>query len=267
MVKMILGKPLTTGGSNGLKPTIVVTAPTGSTVTCDGITGTEISGTWTFVTTIGSHTVVASLNGQSKTETVLVDDVGIFNVTITYEIDWTDTFSTFDTTRWSKTSTGTITVSNNTLYIAGTANVPARVTTVDTFNGNEKEIDASIVIASETGTYLESRFGIAVNNDYAYLSQTFRSQYSTNNGILTYYESGNKVTHTWSYSYPNARRMLVNFDDMNVKFYCGGNLLRTVSLTKGADEYIGLPYIQLGEELWTAFSMTVSSVSLKVTYY
>jgi len=71
---------------SGLVPLIVVTAPTGSTVTCDSIVGTESSGTWTFKVAIGNHTIVATSQDQSqtKTETVVVDAVAIYPITISY---------------------------------------------------------------------------------------------------------------------------------------------------------------------------------------
>jgi len=72
------------GASGGLKPLIVVTAPTGSTVTCDSVQGTEVSGTWTFKVALGSHTIVATQGSSTKTETVVVDAVAIYPITISY---------------------------------------------------------------------------------------------------------------------------------------------------------------------------------------
>jgi len=69
---------------SGLVPLIVVTAPTGSTVTCDSIVGTESSGTWTFKVAIGSHTIVATQGSSTKTETVVVDAVAVYPITISY---------------------------------------------------------------------------------------------------------------------------------------------------------------------------------------
>lgn len=76
-----------------LRPQIIVTAPTGSTVTCDGIQGVEVSGTWTFNTTIGTHTIVASKSGQSKTQTVNVDEIAQYSVSISYTTICTVTIS------------------------------------------------------------------------------------------------------------------------------------------------------------------------------
>lgn len=79
--------------SGGLKPQIVVTAPTGSTVTCTTpggivIQGIEISGTWAFANLpgLGTYTINASLGTQSKTKSVIVDRVGVFEVEIIYRL-------------------------------------------------------------------------------------------------------------------------------------------------------------------------------------
>ena len=73
------------GAGGGLKPTIIVTAPTGSTVTCDSRAGTEISGMWTFVVSLGNHTVVCTNAKGIKTQTVVVDEIAVYNVNIVFE--------------------------------------------------------------------------------------------------------------------------------------------------------------------------------------
>lgn len=73
----------------GFYPAIVVTAPTGSTVTAtDGETslvGTEVSGKWTFqIPSYGVWNITATLNGQTATTSVSVTEVKQYTVTLTY---------------------------------------------------------------------------------------------------------------------------------------------------------------------------------------
>ena len=75
--------------SGGFYPAIVVTAPTGSTVTAtDGETslvGTEVSGKWTFqIPSYGVWNITATLNGQTATTSVSVTEVKQYTVTLTY---------------------------------------------------------------------------------------------------------------------------------------------------------------------------------------
>jgi len=73
--------------------TIIVTAPTGSTVVLtkpdsSTETGTEVSGTWTFsnLTALGTYSVTATLGSKTATESVVIDVVGTYSVTITYPV-------------------------------------------------------------------------------------------------------------------------------------------------------------------------------------
>ena len=80
----------------GLKPQIVVTAPTGSNVTCvkgsTTLTAAEASGTWTFdVPDYGIWTLTATKSGQTATESVVVDQVKLYTTSLAY---LSDTFST-----------------------------------------------------------------------------------------------------------------------------------------------------------------------------
>lgn len=54
------------GGGGGLTPQIVVTAPTGSTVSCDGVQGTESSGKWTFNVSVKKDRILPE--GYTKLE-------------------------------------------------------------------------------------------------------------------------------------------------------------------------------------------------------
>lgn len=70
--------------------TIVVSATTGSTVTCTYTDGTvyranEVSGKWTFkVKKQGSYTIRGVLGSRSTTSTVSVQERKTYNVTLTY---------------------------------------------------------------------------------------------------------------------------------------------------------------------------------------
>lgn len=70
---------------------IVVTAPTGSTVTAtlDGTvyTAQEVNGTWTFkVRKFGTYTVTATLGDQTANTTVAVTEAKTYEVTLTYTL-------------------------------------------------------------------------------------------------------------------------------------------------------------------------------------
>lgn len=70
---------------------IVVTAPTGSTVTAtlDGVvyTAQEVNGTWTFkVRKFGTYTVTATLGNQTASTTVEVTEKKTYEVALTYTL-------------------------------------------------------------------------------------------------------------------------------------------------------------------------------------
>lgn len=73
----------------GLSPRIVVTAATGSTVTCTKggttLTATEVSGKWTFnLNDFGTWTVNATLGGKSATKDVDVVWAQVYEVTLLF---------------------------------------------------------------------------------------------------------------------------------------------------------------------------------------
>lgn len=73
----------------GLSPRIVVTAATGSTVTCTKggttLTATEVSGKWTFnLNDFGTWTVNATLGGKSATKDVDVAWAQLYEVTLLF---------------------------------------------------------------------------------------------------------------------------------------------------------------------------------------
>ena len=80
---------LNIGGGGGVKPRIVVTAPTGSDVTVSkGSTilyAPEVSGTWTFnVPEQGDWSATAILGSKTASKVVSVGKVGVYNVTLRY---------------------------------------------------------------------------------------------------------------------------------------------------------------------------------------
>lgn len=80
---------LNIGGGGGVKPRIVVTAPTGSDVTVSkGSTilyAPEVGGTWTFnVPEQGDWSATAILGSKTASKTVAVGKVGVYNVTLRY---------------------------------------------------------------------------------------------------------------------------------------------------------------------------------------
>ena len=77
------------GGGSPTKSVIIVTAPTGSTVTCTKgttvKTATEKNGEWWFKNLdIGEWTLKATLSGQTATQTVNITQFGVYRVTMSY---------------------------------------------------------------------------------------------------------------------------------------------------------------------------------------
>ena len=80
-------------GAGGETASIVVTGPTGSTVTCTTPAGivlnaAEVSGTWTFarLKVYGTYTITATNGTDEATLDVLVDSANVFNVEIYYKL-------------------------------------------------------------------------------------------------------------------------------------------------------------------------------------
>ena len=89
---MIIGDGIVLG-AGGETASIVVTAPTGSTVTCTTpigivLTTSEISGTWTFskLKNYGTYTITATNGTNTKTQDVVVDSAVEYQVVITYKL-------------------------------------------------------------------------------------------------------------------------------------------------------------------------------------
>lgn len=87
---MIIGDGIILG-AGGETASIVVTAPTGSTVTCTTpggvlLTATEVGGTWTFakLKMYGTYTTTATNGTDTATIDVLVDSAVTYNVEISY---------------------------------------------------------------------------------------------------------------------------------------------------------------------------------------
>lgn len=78
------------GGGKGLTPELIVTAPNGSTVTCNGqspksITVGATTTEYLFTNlSLGIQTVVSTLGARSKTEAITIDRIGQYMLTIVY---------------------------------------------------------------------------------------------------------------------------------------------------------------------------------------
>lgn len=86
---MAIGRTNAGGGGSFNKSVIIVTAPTGSTVTCSKgevtKTAPEKNGTWTFSgLEEGTWTVKATLSGQTATQTVNITQFDVYRVTMSY---------------------------------------------------------------------------------------------------------------------------------------------------------------------------------------
>ena len=85
-------------GGDFTKSVIIVTAPTGSTVTCTKgttvKTATEKNGEWWFKNLdTGTWTVKATLSGQTTTQTVNITQYGVYRIAIVYRITPDFTYS------------------------------------------------------------------------------------------------------------------------------------------------------------------------------
>lgn len=87
----MIGRVNTGGGGSPNKSTIIVTAPTGSTVTCKmgstTKTATEKNGVWTFGgLDLGTWTITSTKGGDSATQDVAITRLTVEYVTIVYRI-------------------------------------------------------------------------------------------------------------------------------------------------------------------------------------
>ena len=89
---MIIGDGIVLG-AGGETASIIVTAPTGSTVTCTTpggivLTATEVSGTWTFtkLKVYGTYTVTATNGTKTATQDVLVDSATQYDIELEYKL-------------------------------------------------------------------------------------------------------------------------------------------------------------------------------------
>ena len=133
--------------SLGFKPQIVVTAPTGSTVTATlgskVYTATESAGTWTFdVDEYGVYTVTATLDSQTASKEVNVSVVQQYIVELVYVkiygVEWDGTSAT----TWSRTddSAGFV---NPTPYVAGASNYGSPFDNLYPWNGMVRVTDST----------------------------------------------------------------------------------------------------------------------------
>ena len=133
--------------SLGFKPQIVVTAPTGSTVTATlgskTYDATESSGTWTFdVDEYGVYTVTATLNSDTASEEVEVNTVKQYAVELIYPniygVEWDGT----STSVWSRTDKSASFV-NPTPYVAGASNYGSPFDNLYPWNGMVRVTDST----------------------------------------------------------------------------------------------------------------------------
>ena len=140
----------------GMTAQIVVTAPTGSTVTATlgtkVYTATESGGKWTFdVEDYGTYTIKATKNGQTATDTVTVSVVQQYTATLSYFAATIhvsiDSGSTVTCTKGSKTQSKTASATGTvdfTVTESGTYTITA------TKNGETAEDTATITADGQT---------------------------------------------------------------------------------------------------------------------
>lgn len=134
------------GFSGGILPQIIVTAPTGSTVTATlgskTYTATESAGTWTFnVEEYGVYTVTATLDTKTASAEVEVNVVKQYAVDLIYAqiygVEWDGT----STTVWSRTDDAASFV-NPTPYVSGASSYGSPFDDLYPWNGMHRVTDS-----------------------------------------------------------------------------------------------------------------------------
>ena len=137
----------TISATGGILPRIVVTASTGSTVTCTKgsttLTATEASGTWTFdLPDYGTWTVTGTLGADSASESVAVDTVKQYNISLTYYHVYGVTWDGTSTTALSRTDNAAG-FTNPVPYISGAGSYSSPFDTLQPWAGMVRTTDAA----------------------------------------------------------------------------------------------------------------------------
>lgn len=221
---IVVGDGIVLGASGG-SASIVVTAPTGSTVTCTTpagivLTAAEVGGTWTFakLKNYGTYTITATYGASTKTQEVLVDAVAVFDVSINYNKVKNGNFASgYD--NWSFEGTGSSTYWYKNLIPHGEGNylqigtdtdsTYSAVQTVDFTGASELSFYADFASGTSTCTFL-----VYVGNTTVF-SATYRDTIKIKSIPVSY--SGNqtlKFTAKKTNSAGNSVR--VNITDISV---------------------------------------------------
>ena len=135
------------GFTGGILPQIIVTAPTGSTVTATldskTYTATESSGTWTFdVDKYGVYTVTGTLGANTASKEVEVNVVQRYAVELSYShiygVEWDGT----STTVWSRTD-GAASFVDPTPYVSGASSYNSPFDNLYPWNGMVRVTDST----------------------------------------------------------------------------------------------------------------------------
>ena len=133
-------------GAGGETASIVVTAPTGSTVTCTTpggvvLTTKEVGGTWTFakLKVYGAYTITATDGTKTATSDVVVDSAIEYAVEMSYVLwlykdgnEYTDVTRGWVT--WAKDSSAISEKLTNSMHLKNNANTSAMVCTNNTID-------------------------------------------------------------------------------------------------------------------------------------
>lgn len=185
---MIIGDVITLG-AGGESASIVVTAPTGSTVTCTTpigivLTATEISGTWTFakLKNYGTYTITATDGASTKTQEVLVDAVAVFDVSINYNKVKNGNFASgYD--NWSFEGTGSNTYWYKNLIPHGEGNYLRIGTDTDSTYSAVQTVD--FTEARELSFYADFVSGTSVCTFLVYVGSTIVFSATYGDTIMT----------------------------------------------------------------------------------
>lgn len=164
-------------GAVGVPPQIIVTVPSGSAVTCKSGSKTlsaTSTGTVTFaLPAYGTWTVTATLNGQTATENVVVDDVKQYRLSLAY---FSATLRVTSESGATVTATGPKTVSGT---VPSNGVLDLKITAPGTYavsasKSGEKTETVSVQITNSSQTYTaECLFvnKVFANNTWAQISK------------------------------------------------------------------------------------------------
>lgn len=216
----MIGRVNTGGGGSPNKSTIIVTAPTGSTVTCKmgstTKTTTEKNGVWTFSGLgLGTWTITSTKGSDTATRKIILTRITIEYVTITY---FSATINiTYPTGSTCTCSDGTTTLSAPDTSGTWACIVPnAGTWTVNSTNG-DKSKSADVVIntngQTESVTLLYITYLFKNGETYDSLTGGWNGTVNSGKQALQLYAAAGKTASAWT----KNKIDLTNFSTVSAK--------------------------------------------------